>query len=176
MSRPAPDRARQLAAALELRFAQDAELARKLNDAHERLQHANDRLWCGLHPDGMAAVYGEHPAAVDAAVAENRSEVLSAPDPLQAIQHVHWQIHQAHCDHEQVAEDRRHVAVDIGEVIRTVVDELVAVGWSEREAHSANVHELPAQQPNVWRRSIPTATRSQRSSPDHAIRAERFGL
>jgi hypothetical protein len=81
---PAPDRACQLAAALELRFAQDAELARKLNDAHERLQHANARLWCELHPHGMTAVYGEHPAAVDAAVAENRSEVLGAPDPLQA--------------------------------------------------------------------------------------------
>jgi hypothetical protein len=50
MSQPVPDRARQLAAELKLRFAHDAELARELNDAHERLQRANDRLWSGLHP------------------------------------------------------------------------------------------------------------------------------
>ncbi len=55
MSRPIPNRARQLAAELERRFAQDADLARKLNDAHEHLRRANDRLWWGLHPDGMAS-------------------------------------------------------------------------------------------------------------------------
>ncbi len=37
VSRPVPDRARQLAAELERRFAHDAELAHKLNDAHQRL-------------------------------------------------------------------------------------------------------------------------------------------
>ena len=38
----------------------------------------------GLHPDGMAAIYGEHPAAAIVAFAEHRSEVVGAPDPLQA--------------------------------------------------------------------------------------------
>ena len=54
MSRPIPNRARQLAAELKRRSGQDADLARKLNDAHEHLRRANDRLWWGLHPDGMA--------------------------------------------------------------------------------------------------------------------------
>jgi hypothetical protein len=49
-----PNRARQLAAELARRFAQDADLASKLNDAHEHLRRANDRLWWGLDPDGMA--------------------------------------------------------------------------------------------------------------------------
>lgn len=35
MSRSVPDRARQLAAELELRFAHDAKLARRLDDAHD---------------------------------------------------------------------------------------------------------------------------------------------
>ncbi len=85
---------RGLAAQLELRFHEDAELARRLRDAQERPQSANDR-WRGLHPDGLAAIYGEHPAAVEAARAENRSEVLGAPDVLAALQEVHWRIHGA---------------------------------------------------------------------------------
>ena len=54
MIRPIPNRARQLAAELERRFAQDAVSAWRLDDAHERTRRANDRLWWGLHPDGMA--------------------------------------------------------------------------------------------------------------------------
>jgi hypothetical protein len=53
--------ARELAVQLARRLAQDAELAQRLCDAQPRLAHANDRLWWGLHPDGLAAVYGEHP-------------------------------------------------------------------------------------------------------------------
>ncbi len=61
---------------------------------------------------------------------------------LGAVQAVHWQIHRAHCDRQQVAEDRRCLAADIGEVVRTFLDELMAAGWSEEEARTANVHEL----------------------------------
>jgi hypothetical protein len=142
VSRPIPARARQLAAELEQRFARDAELARKLNEAHRRLQGANDRLWWGLHPDGIAVVYEQHPVAVDVAFAENRSEVLGARDPLQAIQQTHWQIHKAHHDYQHAAEERRQLAADTGEIIRTFLDELVAAGWSERDAREASVHDL----------------------------------
>jgi hypothetical protein len=45
VSRPVPDRARQLAAELEIRFAQDAKLARRLNDVHQRIRRAIGR--CG---------------------------------------------------------------------------------------------------------------------------------
>jgi hypothetical protein len=45
MSRAVPEQARGLAAALEVRFARDAELATELADAQRRLQRANDRLW-----------------------------------------------------------------------------------------------------------------------------------
>jgi hypothetical protein len=83
------EEARGLAAQLERRFGRDAALATRLADAQARLLRANERLWWGLHPDGLAAVYGEQPAAVDVASAENRSEVLGAPEPLAAIQQAH---------------------------------------------------------------------------------------
>jgi hypothetical protein len=68
--------------------------------------------------------------------------VLRAPDPLQAIKHTHWQIHQAHCNFRHAAEERRQLAADIGEITRTFVNELMAAGWSEHEVRNANVHEL----------------------------------
>lgn len=80
-SRPVPDSARNLAAQLNALFAQDAALVRRLNAAQRRLQSANDRLWWGLHPDGLAAVYAEDPAAVEVAFAEHRSEVARRPRP-----------------------------------------------------------------------------------------------
>jgi hypothetical protein len=142
VSRSVPDRARTLAAELALRFAQDTQLATRLNDAHERLRHANERLWWGVHPDGMAAVYGEHPAAVEAAVRENQSQALGAQHPLQAVQQAHWEIHRAHCDYQNVAEDRRHLAARIGETMRAFVEELIDAGWSEQDAREANVDRL----------------------------------
>lgn len=95
-------------------------------------------------------MYGEHPAAVEIAFAENRSEVLGAPDPLAAIQQVHWTVRQAFVDYQSVAEERRQLAADVAELIRELVAELVAVGWSEEQARNANVHELAAtaKQPN----------------------------
>jgi hypothetical protein len=142
VSRSVPHRARTLAAELALRFAQDAQLATRLNEAHQRLQRANERLWRGVHPDGMAAVYGEHPAAVEAAVRGNQSQALGARDPRQALQQAHWQIHRAHRDYQNVAEDRRRLAASIGEIVGAFVDELVAAGWSEREARNAKISEL----------------------------------
>ena len=124
MSRPVPDAARKLAAQLDALFAQDAGLARRLNAAQQRLQGANDRLWWGLHPDGLAVVYGEDPVAVDVAFAEHRSEALGGPDPLAAVQQVHWQIHSAFIAYETAAEQRRQLAAEIGELIRQFVDAL----------------------------------------------------
>jgi hypothetical protein len=136
------DTARQLAAQLEHRFAQDAELAQRLCDAQERLAQANDQLWWGIHPDGLAALYAKHPAAIDVAFAENRSEVLGAPDPLAAVQQVHWSIHRAFIAYQTAADARRALAADTGETIREFVDALIAAGWTEQQARIADVHQL----------------------------------
>jgi hypothetical protein len=142
MEQSVPDLAQTLAARLDAQFVQDAAIARRLNAAQWRLQRANDRLWWGLHPDGLAAVYGDDPATVDVAFGEHRSEVLGARDPLAAVQQVHWQIHRAFIAYQAVAEERRQLAAEIGGLIRQFVDALVAVGWSEEQARSTNVREL----------------------------------
>jgi len=85
------------------RFTHDAGLCERLSDTRRRLQEANDRLCSGLHPDGLAAVYREHPAVA----AESRSEALEAEDALAAEQQVHWQIHRAHLDYQDAVEERR---------------------------------------------------------------------
>ena len=139
---PVPAAARGLADRLAERFTHDAGLCERLNDAQRRLQQANDRLWSGLHPDGLAAVYGEHPAAV---AAESRSEALEAEDPLAAVQQVHWQIHRAHLDYQDAAEERRQLAVDVGELTRELVEVLSAAGWSEQLARNAKIVELAGQ-------------------------------
>jgi hypothetical protein len=132
----------ELAAELDGRFGQDSEQAKRLAGAQHRLQHANDRLWSGLHPDGLISVYGEDPAEFQLASAEERSEVLGAQDPLQAARQAHWQIHSAFIDYQTAAEERRQLAADTGEMIRRFVDELVVGGWSEQQARNANVREL----------------------------------
>jgi hypothetical protein len=140
--RAVPQLARHLAAQLAELFARDVQLAERLNDAQERLRRANDRLWRGLHPDGLATVYGEHPAAIDVAFAENRSEVLGDEDPLRAIQQVHWTIHRAATEYQAVAEERRQLAADVGELTREFVDTLTAAGWTERDARTVDIRAL----------------------------------
>ena len=142
MSRAIPERARQLAAELERQFARDAELATQLNETQGRLRDANDRLWSGLHPDGIATIYGEHPAAVDAATAHNRSQVIDAPDPVRAVQHVHWTIHKAFISYQNAAERRRQLAADAGKLAGELIATIVGAGWSEHEAREANIRAL----------------------------------
>ena len=142
VSRSVPDRARQLAVELDLRFADDAGLAAQLDDARLQLRRTNDSLWCGLHPDGMVGVYADHPAAVDVAFANNRSEIVGAGDPLREAQDVHWTIQYAFIDCQTAAERRRLVAVEIGELAGELIGTLVAVGCSERDAREANVQKL----------------------------------
>lgn len=111
------------------------------------MQAANEQLWSGLHREGLAAIYGDHPqfeaVQLEASV-HSDSEVLSSKDPLGAIQEVHWQIHDAHNDYQTAAEDRRQLAANIGELIRQLVDELQGIGWTEDEARNVNVHQLAA--------------------------------
>ena len=142
MSRTVPDRARSLAAELELKFTADAALATELNDAQGRLRRANGRLWQGLHPDAVAMLYVDCPAAVDAAIAQNRSEILIAAEPLREIQNVHWTINRAFGDYQAAAEDRRQLAIEAGELAQKLIATLVAAGWSEKEAREADLSNL----------------------------------
>jgi hypothetical protein len=140
-----------LAAELERQFGRDAELARRLADSQDRLMLANDRLWWGLHRRPRDRLRRAPRCGRD--FAENRSEVLGAPDPLAAVQKVHWSIRKAFIDYQAAAEERRQLAAEVGETIRQFVDALMAAGWTEEQARDANVHELAAtsEQPTTKR-------------------------
>ena len=63
----------------------------------------------------------------------------SAPDPVQQI---HWQIHQAFCAYQHATEQRRQLAVDVGELSQQLTQALRAAGWSTDQARRVNVHTL----------------------------------
>jgi hypothetical protein len=157
MNRAVPAAARQLALQLQDAFAQDQQLARQLNDAQQRLQSANARLWSGLHPDALALLYDDTRAIGIDAPGAIRSEVAAVMiDALRAgadeqqleatvlapVQEIHWTIHGAFTNYQTVSERRRQFAADTGELIGRFTDALVAAGWSEEEARNANVDEL----------------------------------
>jgi hypothetical protein len=67
-----------------------------------------------------------------------------AADPLVIGQ----QIHRAFCAYQQASEQRRQLAVDVGELSQQLTDALTAAGYHPQHARSADVHELAA---GTWR-------------------------
>jgi hypothetical protein len=149
-----PDMARQLAGELADAFEQDRGLAEQLNAAQQRLRAANDRLWSGVHPDALGLVYDGAAAAVsyqgssqvteailDAMHADSAAADVEAAT-LSELQQIHWTIHRAFSEYQQIGEDRRHLAAEIGELIAGMVAELTAAGWTEEQARTADVRAL----------------------------------
>ena len=55
-----------------------------------------------------------------------------------------WVIRSAFCQYQFACEERRRLAVDVGELSAQLIAALCAAGWSEGAAREANVHELAA--------------------------------
>jgi hypothetical protein len=149
--RAVPARARGLAARLAALFTSDCQIVARLNDAQRRLCDANDRLWSGLSPDAFGLIY-DAPAAASVGgsqIAAVVGDALSAGDGpeleavvLGALQQVHWRICRAFREYQSACEERRQLAVDVGELAAQLTAALCAGGWTEEEAREANVHEL----------------------------------
>jgi len=148
-----PETARELAGQLADAFEQDRALAEQQNRAEDRLQAANDWLWSGLHPDALGLLYDDDSAGVGqggSVIAGVMLDALRSGLPvaevqaavLPCLQDAHWAIHRAFGEHQQLGEGRRHLAVEIGELIAAFVAELVLAGWSEEAARTADVHQL----------------------------------
>jgi hypothetical protein len=55
---------------------------------------------------------------------------------------IHWSIHRGFCDYRAACEERRQLAVDVGEVTAKFIEVLCGAGFSEDEARAASVHQL----------------------------------
>jgi hypothetical protein len=129
-------------------FERDVEIARRLNDAGRRLRDANARLWSGLSPDAFGLLYDGGAPAGQSAIAALVSDALSGgrrgseTAVLGALQQAHWTIHRAFHDYQFACEERRRLAVEVGELSQQLTEVLCAAGWSAADARNANVHEL----------------------------------
>jgi hypothetical protein len=65
-------------------------------------------------------------------------------DPVVDPLGVHHEVHSAFWAYQQASEERRQLAVDVGELSAWLTDALTAAGHSPGQARSANVHELAA--------------------------------
>jgi hypothetical protein len=143
--RAVPALARELAARLSALFERDVEIVERLNDAQRRVRDANELLWSGLSPDAVGVIYDD--AAV-AAVGSSRVAALmdGARDArtavLGALQQIHWSIHRGFCEYQSACEERRQLAVDVGEITAKLIEVMCGAGFSEDDAREANVYEL----------------------------------
>jgi hypothetical protein len=142
--RVVPALARELAAQLSALFERDVTIVRRLSDAQHRLTDANERLWSGLSPDAFGLIYdGAGPAGASEIGALMMDGVGAAETAVLAVlQQIHWSIHRGFCEYRSACEERRQLAVDVGEITARFVEVLCGAGFSEDEARAANVHEL----------------------------------
>lgn len=69
-------------------------------------------------------------------------------DPVVDPLGVHHEVHSSFCAYQQASEQRRQLAVDVGETSAWLTDALTAAGHTPEQARSANVHQLAA---GTWR-------------------------
>ena len=143
--RVVPALVRELAARLSVLFDRDVEIVERMNDAQRRLREANGRLWSGLSPDAFGVIYDDATVA-----AVGWSEVAALMDGardaktavLGALARIHWSIQRGFCEYQSACEERRQLAVDVGEITAKFIEVLCGAGFSEDDARQANVHEL----------------------------------
>lgn len=143
-----PARARELAARLSALFERDVEIVGRLNDAQSRLRDANERLWSGLAPGAFGLVYDGAAPAGQSQIAKLMSDARSAGGPdtdiavLGALQQIHSAIHRSFCAYQSACEERRQLAVDVGELSQQLTEVLRAAGFSADDARDADVHKF----------------------------------
>ena len=142
--RVVPALARELAARLSALFERDVEIVERLNDAQRRVREANERLWSGLSPDAFGLIYdGIGPAGssqIAALIMDHARDAETAV--VGALGQIHWSIHRGFCEYQSACEERRQLAVDVGEITAKFIEVLCGAGFSEDDARAANVHEL----------------------------------
>lgn len=143
-----PARARELAARLSVLFERDVEIVERLNDAQHRLHDASERLWSGLSPDAFGLIYDGAAAAGTSQIAALALSAAGGSGSqavvLGALQQTHWLMRRAFHDYQDACEERRQLAVEVGELSQQLTEVLCAAGWSADDARDADVHKLAA--------------------------------
>ena len=123
----------------------DSELARR---GHKFVRYANERLWSGLAPDAFGLVYDGAASAGQSQIAKLMSDARSAGGAdsdtavLGALQQIHSAIDRSFCAYQSACEERRQLAVDVGELSQQLTEVLCAAGFSADDARNADVHKL----------------------------------
>src|SRR5450432_1307367 len=140
--RVVPALARELAAQLSALFERDVTIVRRLSDAQHRLTDANERL-CSVSPDAIGLIYdGAGPAGASEITALMDGGCAAETAVLAVLGQIHWSIHRGFCEYRSACEERRQLAVDVGEITARFIEVLCGAGFSEDEARAANVHQL----------------------------------
>ena len=79
----------------------------------------------------------------------NQQLAETEPDP-DDLTSLHHQIHRAFRAYQDAAEQRRQLAVDVGETAQQLTDTLTAAGWTTQQARQANVHQLARPSDPEW--------------------------
>lgn len=126
---------RAVADVLAALFEHDQRLAVQLNAAQARLLGAADVLRVGVSRDA-AALLGL--AGLD----EGLAAAFEGGTTVGAVEAVGDSIRRAFGEYRHAAEERRQVAADVGEATVRLVDALIAAGFSEAQARTADVRAL----------------------------------
>jgi hypothetical protein len=140
--REVPPAARADAARLRELFDRDRRLAVALNAAQRQLNDANDQLTSGLSAEALRAVWG--PMGPDLGLSGRKPPVLAEEQPIAALERVAYEIHSAFLDYQRIADERRVLGVDVGEVNARMAAVLEAAGFSADEVRCADVDALAA--------------------------------
>jgi hypothetical protein len=141
--RVVPALARELAAQLSALFERDVTIVGRLSDAQYRLTDANERLCSGLSPGAFGLIDdGAGPAGSSQIAALMDGVCAGEAAVLAVLEQIHWSIHRGFCDYRAACEERRQLAVDVGEITAKFIEVLCGAGFSENEARAANVHQL----------------------------------
>jgi hypothetical protein len=120
-------------------FERDVEIVRRLNDAQRRVREANERVWSGLSPDAFGVIYdGIGPAGASQIAALMMDGARDAETAvLGVLGQIHWSIHRGFCEYQSACEERRQLAMDVGEITARFIEVLCGAGFSEDDARAA---------------------------------------
>ena len=139
--------ARQIAAQLSTLFEHDIEIASGSTTPTVACTSANEQLCSGLAPDAFGLIHDGDRGDSDRHQPDRRAASATAgpmptPDARGSATDPLADPSRASAPTNTPAEQRRQLAIDVGELSQQLTQALCAAGWSADQARHANVHQL----------------------------------